>query len=552
MKLFSKYKTPFTPEEKKNRRKEWLLLILSGLLLGISFPPFPFPFTLLIFIGLIPYLIVLNKRTGLASISRATFIFGFVFSLITVYWVGSWQSEADPFLMAGGGAMLLALPIVLMIPSTLLYLARKIFPKINAIWFFPLYWVTAEYLLTLTDLKFPWVTFGNGLTKFIIFIQAAEYIGEFGFSLLVGFINVFIFFALINYKEHKIKSYRNLSFGLLLFLIFLTYGFIRDSDFQISNEKIRMGLIQPDIDPWKKWEVNNLNNLLTQYLEYSEEAVNKGAKVLVWPETALPAYVFGGSYQLLANRIHQFCDSNKVFLFTGMPDIRFYFDKGKIPEDAKFNEAGDYYYATYNAIMLLTPGSTEIQKYGKMQLVPMGEKVPFVEQLKFLGDIFKWGVGITGWNVGKDTTVFNLGLNGMDSIKISGLICYESIFPAFVSAFAKQGAEMIIVVTNDSWYGKSSGPYQHKEYGVMRAIENRKSVVRCANGGISCVINAKGETEIESELFTKDVIVWDVPVQKGTTFYSNNPLIVPILCSVFSFWIFGINILAWLKKKLKL
>jgi apolipoprotein N-acyltransferase len=552
LKLFSKYRVPVSPEEKKQRKKEWLLLILSGIILGIAFPPFPFPVTLLIFVGLVPYLYVLNNRTGLASISRATFIFGFIFSLVTVYWVGSWQSEADPFLMAGGGAMLLALPCVLMIPSTLLFLTRKIFPKINAVWLFPLYWVTAEYLLTLTDLKFPWVTLGNGLTKFITFIQAAEFIGEFGFSLVVGFINVFLFFAFINYKKDKKKFYRNFSFGILLFLIFLTYGFVRKSDFNISNQKIRMGLIQPNIDPWKKWDVGNLNNLLDQYLGYSEEAVQKGAKVLVWPETALPAYVFGGSYQLLANRIHQFCDTNNVFLFTGMPDIRFYFDKEKMPEDAKFNKQGDYYYATYNAIMLITPGSNEIQKYGKMQLVPMGEKVPFVEQLKFLGDIFKWGVGITGWNVGKDTTVFNLSLNRKDSLKISGLICYESIFPAFVSAFAKQGAEMIVVVTNDSWYGKSSGPYQHKEYGVLRAIENRKSVVRCANGGISCVINAKGETEVESELFTKDVIVWDVPVQKEETFYSENPKIVSTLCSVFSLWIFGINILAWLKKKLKL
>ncbi len=552
MKLFSKYKVQVSPEEKKQRKKEWLLLVLSGLILGISFPPIPFPITLLIFTGLVPYLYVLNKRKSLASISRATFIFGFIFSLVTVYWVGSWQSEADPFLMIAGVALLFALPCVLMIPSTLLYLTRKIFPKMNAIWLFPLYWVTAEYLLTLTDLKFPWVTLGNGLTKFISFIQAAEFIGEFGFSLVVGFINVFLFFAVINFKTNKKIFYRNLSLGIFLFIVFLAYGLIRKSEFKISDQNIRMGLIQPNIDPWKKWDVGNLNNLLDKYLELSKEAVNKGAKVLAWPETALPAYVFGGSYQILTNRIHQFCDTNNVYLFTGMPDIRFYFDKEKMPDDAKFNEQGNYYYATYNSIMLISPNTSEIQKYGKMQLVPMGEKVPFVEQLKFLGDIFKWGVGITGWNVGKDTTVFHLSLNGDDSLKISGLVCYESIFPEFVSAFAKEGAELFVIVTNDSWYGKSSGPYQHKEFAVLRAIENRKSVIRCANGGISCVINAKGETEVESKLFTKDVIVWDVPVQKDETFYSENPKIVSTLCSVFSLWIFGINILAWLKKKLKL
>lgn len=552
MKLFLKYRNPLTPEEKRQRKKELLLLVLSGLILGISFPPFPFPFTLWIFFGLVPYLYVLNNRTGLASISRATFIFGFVFSLVTVYWVGSWQPEADSFLMIAGVALLFTLPCVLMIPSTLLYLTRKIFPKINAIWLFPLFWVTAEYLLTLTDLKFPWVTLGNGLTKFITFIQAAEFIGEFGFSIVVGFINVLLFFAFINFQKDKKKFYKNISFGILLFIIFMTYGLIRKNDFKISDQKIRMGLIQPNLDPWKKWEGGNLNNLLNQYLELSAESVNKGAKILVWPETAMPAYVFEGSYPQLANRIHKFCDSNNVFLFTGMPDFRYYQNKKNAPGDAKFNKSGNYYYATYNAIMLITPGTTNIQKYGKMQLVPMGEKVPFVEQLKFLGEVFKWGVGITGWNVGKDTTVFHLSVNGNDSLKISGLVCYESIFPEFVSAFAKQGAEMFVVVTNDSWYGKSSGPYQHKEFAVLRAIENRKSVVRCANGGISCVINAKGETEVESELFTEDVVVWDVPVEKGDTFYTSNPLIFPVLSTVFSMWIFGINILAWFKKKLKL
>ena len=83
MKFLSKYRIPVTPEEKKQRRKERLLLILSGIVLGISFPPIPFPFTLLIFVGLIPYFIVIKKRTTLASISKATFLFSLVFSLVT-------------------------------------------------------------------------------------------------------------------------------------------------------------------------------------------------------------------------------------------------------------------------------------------------------------------------------------------------------------------------------------------------------------------------------------------------------------------------------------
>ena len=112
MKFLSKYRNPVTPEEKKKRKKDWLLLILSGIVLGISFPPFPFPFTLLIFVGLIPYFIVISKRTTLASINKATFIFSLIFSLVTIYWVGSWSSEADPYLMLAGVALILAYPVL--------------------------------------------------------------------------------------------------------------------------------------------------------------------------------------------------------------------------------------------------------------------------------------------------------------------------------------------------------------------------------------------------------------------------------------------------------
>jgi len=272
----------------------------------------------------------------------------------------------------------------------------------------------------------------------------------------------------------------------------------------------------------------------------------------LWPETALPIYAFGGTYYTIENKIFNFLDSNNVSLLTGMPDIIYYFDKNKIPDDAKFSKQGNYYYRTYNAVIGLNPGTREIQRYGKMKLVPLGERVPFIDQFAFLGDIFKWGVGITGWNIGKDTTAFKIYNSNLDTIIVGGLVCYESVDPVFVTAFVQKGAELITVVTNDSWYGKSSGPYQHKDFAMLRAVENRRSVVRCANGGISCIINAKGEILAETELYTKTTLVGNVPLQEEKTFYSENPLIVPVLCSVFSFWIFGMNILIWMKKKFKM
>ena len=552
MKFLSKFRTPVTPEEKKQRRKDWLLLILSGIILGISFPPFPFPFTLLIFIGLVPYFIVLKRRATLASISRATFIFGFVFSLVTIYWVGSWSSEADPFLMMSGVALLLAYPCVMMIPSTLFYLAKKVFPKFDAIWLFPIFWVTFEYLLSLTDLRFPWLLLGHGLAKFNLFIQGADIIGTFGLSLTTAYINVLIYKSYIDRKQSAKYNLRPAIVASVIFLVFLIYGIYKVSSFKISDRNIKVGIVQPDLNPWDKWEKGNLNQLLNMYLDLSQECANESSELILWPETALPVYAFGGTFPVVEDSIFNFINRSNVSLLTGMPDCVYYYGKTKLPENAKYSESGNFYYTTYNAVLGLNPSSRKIQRYGKMKLVPLGERVPFVDQFAFLGNIFKWGVGITSWNVGRDTTVFKIYNSKLDTAHIGGLVCYESVDPAFVTAFVQKGAGLITVVTNDSWYGKSSGPYQHKDFAILRAVENRRSVVRCANGGVSCIINAKGEILAETEMFTKTTLVGEVPIQDEKTVYTQNPLIIPVICSVFSFWVFGMNILIWLKKKFKM
>lgn len=552
MKLFSKYKVQLSPEEKKQRRKERLLLILSGIILGISFPPFPFPITLLIFVGLIPYFIVIKRRTTLASISRATFLFSLVFSLITIYWVGSWSSEADPYLMLAGVALLLVYPCVMLIPSTLFYLTKKVFPKFDAIWFFPLFWVTLEYLLTQTDLRFPWLLLGHGLAKFNLFIQGADIVGTNGLSLIAAYINVLLFKSFFEKNSEEKFRLKPLLIAVFIFLCMMIYGIYKTSTFRISERKVRIGIVQPNLNPWDKWSTGNLSDLLNMYLTLSQKCVDEGAEVILWPETALPVYAFGGTYPMVENSIYNFLDTNNVSLLTGMPDIIYDLNQNNIPEDSKYSGPGNYYYRTYNAVLGLNPGSRSIQRYGKMKLVPLGERVPFVDQFAFLGDLLKWGVGITGWNIGKDTTVFKIKNEKIDTIKVGGLVCYESVDPVFVTAFVQKGAELITVVTNDSWYGKSSGPYQHKDFAMLRAVENRRSVVRCANGGVSCIINAKGNILAETEMFEKTTLVGEVPLQDEKTFYSENPLIVPILCSVFSFWIFGMNILIWLKSKFKM
>jgi apolipoprotein N-acyltransferase len=451
--------------------------------------------------------------------------------------------------MISGVVLVFFLPCVMLINSTLFFLSRKVFKKDLSLYFFPFFWVTGEYLLTLTDLKFPWLTIGHGLAKFTAFIQIADIIGAFGLSFVVLWINIFIFKGIKSFKENTRVGLIYFSAAASIFIIIILYGFTKISFSNVDEKKIKVGIIQPNIDPWNKWELGGLDDILDNYFSLSQKCVDEGAKIILWPETALPVYLLSGTYQSEVDSIFSFLKRNNVSLLTGMPDFIVY--ENNPPRTAKYSEAGKYHYTTYNSILLLQPDRNEIQRYGKMQLVPLGEHTPFVDQLPFLGDLLKWGVGISGWNVGQDTTVFKF-ISDRDTIRVGGLVCYESVFPTFPNYFVDRGAQFLAVLTNDSWYGKLSGPYQHKEFSNLRAVENRRAVVRCANGGVSCLINKFGVTEIETEMFTRTHIVVNVPLNNEKTFYTKNPLIIPASSAVLSLLIFLINIFLWMKKKFKL
>ncbi len=536
MKLLKK-KT-FSEEEKKENKRSRLLGLMSGLFLGLSFPPFPFPY--LMFVALVPYFYAIQNKEKLSQINRFTYFTAFFFNLTALYWVGSWTKEADTFLLISGAALMFFNPLLFLIPSTLFYYARKTIDIKTAFLLFPFFWVFYEFLYTLTDLRFPWLTLANGQTHFNLFIQLADLIGAYGLSLIILFANVYFFFGI---KEIFItrKYFNNkLIVGLLIILVPVIYGVIKKQLPMESVKTIKVGLIQPDLNPWSKWQGGNINQLAQKYINLSEEAVKKGAKLIVWPESALPVYLLDGGYPLTEQTIHDFVNKNNIHLLTGMPDFQFYFDKSNAPSDAKKMLKSETLYTTYNSVLLFKPNSIEVQKYGKIKLVPFGERVPFLELFPFLGNWIKWNVGITSWNVGKTKTVLKLN----DSTKVAGVICIESIYPDFVAEFVKNGAQLIAVVTNDSWYGYSSGPFQHKEISVLRAVENRRTVVRAANGGISCIIDPFGNTTDATKLFTTDYLVGNAILNEKTTFYTNYPFIIPALVCIVSLgmiFIFFVN-----------
>jgi len=519
-------------------------------MIGISYPPIPLPY--LVFVAFVPYFVVIQKRNGLAEINRFTYFTAFIFNFITLYWVGGWLPNSDPFLMIAGTTLLFFNPLVFLIPSTLYFVTKKYVNKNLALYLFPFFWATFEFAYSLTDFKFPWLTLGNTLSYFTNYIQIADIVGVYGLSILIIFANILVYKFKNDFTVFGIINKKALASFVAIILIPIIYGNYTIHSFSSQTGSAKVGLIQPNIDPNKKWEDGNLNEKIDTYFKLSEETIKKGAKIVIWPETALPVYLLAGNYADEVKRIRHFVDNYGISILTGMPDANFFYNKSNAPLDAKPLNDGKVLYTSYNSILLFNPNSTEVQKYGKMKLVPFGEKVPLVESLPFLGDWIKWNVGISSWNTGRDTTIFqvNSAQNSKnENIKIGGIVCIESIYPIFTSVFAKKGAEFIAVVTNDSWYGDTSGPYQHKEMSVIRAVENKRSVVRAANGGISCLIDPLGRTVSETKMYTKTALIVDVPLNGELTFYTKRPWLVPLFASAISILIIILSLIAKIKGK---
>jgi apolipoprotein N-acyltransferase len=165
------------------------------------------------------------------------------------------------------------------------------------------------------------------------------------------------------------------------------------------------------------------------------------------------------------------------------------------------------------------PGVGAGPVYKKIVLVPFAERIPYASALSFLIEPLKWNVGIGMWGKGKDTVVFSLPTRDGRDMKFASMICYESVYPNFVREFVSRGAQFLVIVTNDSWWGNTPGAYQHAAYASFRAIENRRWIVRAANGGISGFIDPAGRYHGETKLYTASSFSGTIEPREELSFY---------------------------------
>ncbi|OGF47324.1 MAG: apolipoprotein N-acyltransferase [Candidatus Firestonebacteria bacterium RIFOXYC2_FULL_39_67] len=505
--------------------KEYILAIVSGLFLVVSFPSF-INMSLngwsgwFAFVGLVPLLIVIQGKTKKQAFLLGC-ITGFIYLGGAVYWLN--------FMKELG---ILAFPAWLLL-GTYLSLFIGLFcvlTVLTGLVYAPFIWVGVELLRTYLLTGFPWALLGYSQFKFLPLIQIADITGVFGVSFVLVLFNTGIALIHIKRKEGIKKRFLLIFAGIFVLVIFLLYGFIK---LHIYGEKNETGhiftVIQGNISQTAKWDQNYVDFAFSTHENLSLESKNDFPEVIIWPETATAMYVkympvYWAKLQSLAKVVN-------ADLLVGSPDA--------VPDkDLSVKEA-------YNSVFHFSKYGNFTGKYAKMHLVPFGEYVPFEKQLKFLE---KYTAGFNKWEKGRKEVVFTTS-NGLE---ISTPVCWEVIFPQDCRRFVVEGAKYLITVSNDGWYGVSSAPHQHFMVLPFRAVENRVSVGRAANTTLSGFVDYTGKIKNTLGLFERNKLSIALPsCGEGLTFYTKFGDVFSYICVMVAlFGIFlGLKGKEWKKKK---
>ena len=227
----------------------------------------------------------------------------------------------------------------------------------------------------------------------------------------------------------------------------------------------------------------------------------RGARLVVWPESALP-FLFDREPVVAAQLRHLVAEDHLYLLFGNDDREEGAGERGRIWVGAK----------------MLDPTGRVVLRYHKMRLVPFGEYVPIQSVLTLGGRISARLVQ----EVGEFTPGEDYAVSAVDGHPVAAFICYEAIFPDLVREFAARGAELLVNITNDGWYGRTSAPYQHFAMARFRAVENERYLVRAANTGISAVVDPHGRVLERTDLFERTLLVREVPLVSGSTFYTRH------------------------------
>jgi apolipoprotein N-acyltransferase len=497
-----------TSEAKERRSVRLLMLVLSGILTGLCLVISKIGF--LEWLTLVPcalFLLTLASKDGLRL--RALYGYG-VFFFMSFYTVNfHWFVNLYPLDFIDGMTKGAALCVVIAawiglsffqaVQGGLVFVLTGIVFRTSVCRRFSIIkpfafagiWAVYEWLQTFGWWGVPWGRLPLGQSEYLVGLQTASWFGPYFVTFIIVSVNALIALALSN--KSKLKLCGVVVAALLVFqygagtAIWLSH--------KNTGETVRVAAVQGNISSHEKWDSSSSLKTRQVYEGYTKEAASRGAKIVVWPETALPYTISkGSSYYKFASELAQ---ENNVTILVGA-----------------FTVDGEGY---YNSLICFTPdGKTLDNIYAKRRLVPFGEFVPMRTLIETvippLAELVMSGDEITQ---GEDSKLFMI-----DEGAIGSLICFDSIYEDLTRRSVLDGAQLICLSTNDSWFTDSAALYMHNAQAQLRAIESGRDIVRSANTGISTVINSRGEVVSELAPLVDGLIVEDVCTRSNTTLYT--------------------------------
>ena len=400
----------------------------------------------------------------------------------------------------------------------------------------PFIWVSIEYIRSnLSFLALPWALLGHSQYQYPLIIQFASFAGAYGISFLMAFANAALAAIILSCyakfeNDETIKvspTSRRAAISMLLTTVAFTglaliYGYMVLSQ-PINAQGIKTSVLQGNIDQEMKSDPKKYSQFIMQkYTDLTRQASKAKPKLIVWPEAATPGFVLKN--MSLHRQITSLVKEAKTYFLIGSSE----YPKFAKPSSLTPKDIG-------NSALFFSSEGKVVGQYLKIHLVPFGEYVPYV-------GIIPWPSFVVpedrdNYEIpGKEFTLFPI-----DDAKFGVLICWEIVFPELFRAFVKNGANFMINVTNEGWFGQTAAPYQMAAVNVFRAVENRIAVARAANTGISCFIDPYGRItgrvkNNDKDIFVEGYLTQKIPLSHEKTFYTNYG-------DVFVYTILGLTVL---------
>jgi len=473
-----------------------LLAAATAVLLFVAYPPASL--VLPSFVCLVPFLWWLEEVSGVGSqvpgsLTPSVFWPGFWFGVVVngtvLYWmvVALWHFTPLSFLGYIASLGLVLGPFWGGMAAGLVRIRRG--TRIPLWAAFPLLWTALEWIIAhLSDLRFPWLGLGTSLTRVPVLVQWADIAGARGVTLWLAWANVMVLLTL------RRRAWRPAVLLGASVALALGYGAWRERTL-VMRPALHVAVVQPNVDYELKRRNRSNDSLVQAMLEHSRMAMRDSAvRLVVWPEAVVPDFFY--RHPQWEPWIGQEARALRAPILVGGVDL-------------VWDSSGNYAY--YNAAFLFdTTGSRhDTPVYHKRYLVPIVERVPFLNP-RWFGGLNYFG----GFGVGRAFPVYRVGGAGFGV-----LICYESAFEDLTRRYRREGADFVVNITNDSWYGRTAAPYQHAAHLVMRAIETRMGVARAASTGISEFVDPLGRTFQRTPLYVEAIESRTVLTTDGLTPY---------------------------------